>query len=56
MVRRKRLLVRPNGPHNPRQLVRDGHRGDIVSAPLLGRPCPDLKSGRLRDALRVDKQ
>ncbi len=55
MFRRERLLPRPDGPDDPRQLVRDGYRRDIVPAPLLRRPCPELKRGRLSGALRVDE-
>jgi hypothetical protein len=32
-----------HGPHDPRELIRDGHRGDIAPAPLLGLDRPLLQ-------------
>jgi hypothetical protein len=53
VVRGEGPLLAPHRPHDPRQLVRHGHRSHIVAPSLFGAPRPRLEAARVRTRLRV---
>ena len=53
MVRGEGPLLGPHRPHDPRELVRHGHRSHIVAPSLFDAPRPRLEATRVRTRLPV---
>lgn len=52
---RKRSLLVPDGPHDPCELIRDSHGGNVVPATLLRLQRPVLQPRRIRACLSRDR-